>query len=113
VLSAAQYLSVYYNATANQNWGETGELFGRPTGRNVQIDARNSDWLGAYCVCAAAYVLVSSRPSVFKGATYDLARLPPNGFTFFTLSSNIPLDGTPALPRVFAAAGSGVAIEEN
>jgi hypothetical protein len=45
-----------------------------------------------------------------KGEIYDLARLLPHGFTFFTLSSNIPLGGAPTPPLVFTAAGSGVAM---
>ncbi len=110
VLPAGESFSVYYNATPNQSWANPGSFSAGQLIATFKSTPGTQTGSGPVALVTQSYVLVSSRPFVFKGETYNLARLLPHGFTFFTLSSNIPLGGSPVFPLVFTAAGSGVAI---
>ena len=110
VLPAGESLSVYYNAAPNQSWANPDSFSAGQLVATFKSMPGTQTGSGPIALVTQSYVLASSQPFVFKGEIYNFGRLLPHGFTFFTLSSNIPLGGSPAPPLVFTAAGSGLAI---
>jgi hypothetical protein len=112
LIPSGQSLNVYFNANPNQNWNlpssfSSGQLIA--TFRSAQGTQTNT---GPVSLVTESYLPWSSRDFVFKGQTYNLVQLLPHGFTFHTLSSNVPLAGagTVGYPLAFTAGGTGVAI---
>jgi hypothetical protein len=112
VLPSGHNLNVYFNANPNQSWNNPASFSAGQLVATFRSTTGTQTSSGPVALVTQTYLLASSENFSFKGQTYNFERLIPHGFTSIALSGNVPL-GNPnasAPPRVFAAAGSGLAI---
>jgi hypothetical protein len=112
VLPSGRDLNVYFNANPGQNWSNPASFSAGQLVATFRSTTGTQTGSGPVAMVTQSYVLVSSTPFQFKGETYDLGRMLPNGMTFIALSGNVPLGNTnpPAPPLIFTAAGSAIAM---
>lgn len=103
--------SVYFNPTPNGNWSSLDSF---SDGQLVATFSRtiiNSISVGPVNTQIFSSKLASSADFTFRGKTYNLNRIVPNGLTNYHLGSNTPVSsGIADFPLAFAFAGSAVAL---
>jgi hypothetical protein len=110
-LGSAGTYGVYFNSAPNGNWSSPDSFSSGQLIATFQRTTINTISVGPVNTNVFSSDLVSSSDFTFRGKTYNLNRIVPNGLTNYQLGSNTPAaSGVADFPLAFAFAGSAVAV---